>query len=383
MSMVTAKLRSSQVAINETAIAHNVQHAIAGLPQGTELFAVVKADAYGHGLLRVARVAQAAGASGFCVAVLDEALALRRAGFTAPILVLGIIDPEYAPIAAANHIAVPVGSAEWLQQAAVGLATANLPKLHIHLALDTGMGRIGFRELAELKAALQVLAAAKESFEITGLFTHFATADDPDPAYFKMQVARFHQFLDALPERPQYIHVANSATSLWHAACDCNLVRFGVAMYGLNPSGRAILQTPYPLEPALTLTSALSFVKQIGAGEAVSYGATYKASQAEWIGTVPLGYADGWQRRLQGFHVLVAGAECEIVGRVCMDQFMIRLPHQVPTGTAVVLVGRSGEKEITLQDVADYAHTIHYEIACGLSERLPRVSVAPFHGANK
>lgn len=379
MSMVTAKLRPSQVLINETAIAHNVQHAIAGLPQGTGLFAVVKADAYGHGLLRVARVAQAAGATGFCVAVLDEALALRQAGFTLPILVLGIIEPEYAAIAAANHIAVPVGSADWLRQALPGLTEGNaLPSLHIHLAVDTGMGRIGFRQVAALREALAVVKAHPEQFKVTGLFTHFSTADDPDPAYFKMQVGRFHEFLAALPKRPRYVHVANSATSLWHAACDCNLVRFGVAMYGLNPSGRAIAQTPYPLEPALTLTSTLSFVKQIDAGEAVSYGATYHAAKPEWIGTVPMGYADGWQRRLQGFHVLVAGSECEIVGRVCMDQFMIRLPRELKPGTPVVLVGRSGDKEITLQDVADYAHTIHYEIACGLSERLPRVSVAPF-----
>lgn len=379
MSMVTAKLRPSQVLINETAIAHNVQHAIAGLPQGTELFAVVKADAYGHGLLRVARVAQAAGATGFCVAVLDEALALRRAGFTLPILVLGIIEPAYAPIAAANHIAVPVGSVDWLTQALPGLNEGvDLPPLHVHLALDTGMGRIGFRQVADLKAAAALATDHGDQFKITGLFTHFSTADDPDPAYFNLQVARFKEFLAALPKRPRYVHVANSATSLWHAACDCNLVRFGVAMYGLNPSGRAIEATPYPLEPALTLTSTLSFVKQIDAGEAVSYGATYHAEKPEWIGTVPLGYADGWQRRLQGFHVLVNGTFCEIVGRVCMDQFMIRLPGEVKTGTPVTLIGRSGANEITLQDVADYAHTIHYEIACGLSERLPRVSLAPF-----
>ncbi len=292
---------------------------------------------------------------------------------------LGIIEPEYAPIAAANHIVVPVGSSEWLTQALPGLTSGReLPPLHVHLALDTGMGRIGFRQVTALNEAIAVIRAHAAQVKVTGLFTHFSTADDPDPAYFKMQVTRFHEFLDALPERPRYVHVANSATSLWHAACDGNLVRFGVAMYGLNPSGRAIDATPYPLEPALTLTSTLSFVKQIEAGEAVSYGATYHAAKPEWIGTVPLGYADGWQRRLQGFHVLVNGTECEIVGRVCMDQFMIRLPGKVKTGTPVVLIGRSGDQEITLQDVADYAHTIHYEIACGLTERLPRVSVAPF-----
>ena len=145
-------------------------------------------------------------------------------------------------------------------------------------------------------------------------------------------------------------------------------------MHGLNPSGNALAET-YPLEPAMRVVSALSVVKKIEAGAAVSYGATYHAGEAEWIGTVPMGYADGWQRRLQGFHVLVDGHVCEIVGRVCMDQFMIRLPHEYPAGTPVVLVGRSGDKTITLQDVAEYAHTIHYEIACGLTARVPRVSI--------
>ncbi|WP_125705823.1 alanine racemase [Lacticaseibacillus daqingensis] len=375
--MVTATLRPTRVRVNETAIFENVQHALAQLKEETALFAVVKADGYGHGLLRVARVAQKAGASGFCVAVLDEALALRQAGFTAPILVLGIIEPAYAAIAAANHVAVPVGSAAWLDEALPHLQDPALPPLRVHLAMDTGMGRIGFRDVAALKAACAVAVANPQAFEIEGLFTHFATADEPDTTYFKLQVARFQAFLAALPTKPRYVHVANSATSLWHQACNGNVIRFGVAMYGLNPSGRAIEATPYPLKPAMSLVSTLSFVKQIEAGEAVSYGATYHAAEAEWIGTVPMGYADGWLRRLQGFHVLVDGQFCEIVGRVCMDQFMIRLPHAYPTGTAVVLVGQSGDQTITLQDVADYSQTIHYEIACGLAARLPRESVAP------
>lgn len=381
MSMVTAGLRPSRVLIDETAIATNVQHALGQLPDETALFAVVKADAYGHGLLRVARVALAAGASGFCVAVLDEALALRRAHFTAPILVLGIIEPAYAAIAAANDIAVPVGDLAWLEAAAPVLASEMaLPALKIHLAVDSGMGRIGFRDGTALRGAAGYLREHKDLFVAEGLFTHFATADDPDETYFKEQVAKFNDCLQAMPERPRYVHVANSATSLWHQACHGNLIRYGVAMYGLNPSGRAIPQTPYPLTPALSLVSGLSFVKQIHRGDAVSYGATYRAAGDEWIGTVPLGYADGWLRRLQGFHVLVDGQKCEIVGRICMDQLMIRLPRAYPTGTKVTLVGRDGDATITLQDVADYSQTIHYEIACGLTERLARESVHPFAG---
>ncbi len=377
MSMVTATLRPSTVLVNETVILHNVAHALARLDAGTELFAVVKADAYGHGLLRVARVAEKAGATGFCVAVLDEALALRQAHFTQPILVLGLIEPQYAPVAAANHISVPVASAAWLEAALPLLTSEKLPPLAIHLAIDTGMGRIGFQTIAQMQDALAVIGKQPECFDVAGIFTHFSTADEKDTAYFEMQARRFNAFTAALPKRPRYVHVSNSATSLWHAACNGNMIRFGVAMYGLNPSGHAIPEVPYALEPALSLVSQIVFCKQVHQGDAISYGATYRASGDEFIGTVPMGYADGWLRRMQGFHVLIDGQFCEIVGRVCMDQFMVRMPKAYPAGTPVVLVGQSGDQSISLQDVADYSDTIHYEIACSLAARLPRQSVAP------
>ena len=313
--------RPTRVLVDEAAIKHNVSGEVARLDDQTELFAVIKADAYGHGLLRVARVALAAGARGFCVAILDEALALREAGFEQPILVLGVVSPEYVQLAAINHVAVPLVDAEWLESARPYLAA--------------------------------------------------------DPSYFQEQVAKFKQLVAAFPERPRYVHVSNTATSLWHAACNGNMIRFGVGIYGLNPSGRAIEQTPYELQPAMSVVSALVQCKQIHAGDAVSYGATYRASGDEWIGTVPIGYADGYPRRMQGFHVLVDGQECTIVGRVCMDQLMIRMPRAYPAGTKVTLVGQDGNNVISLQDVADYAGTIHYEIACAMSERIPRESINP------
>ena len=165
------------------------------------------------------------------------------------------------------------------------------------------MGRIGFRQPEAIQRAADYAQHAPH-LTVTGLFTHFATADEADTSYFDEQSAHFKQMLDALPERPQYVHVANSATSMWHTATASDMIRFGITMYGLNPSGRA-LPEPYPLVPAMQIVSKLSFVKLIEAGSAISYGATYHAQQAEWIGTVPMGYADGWQRRLQGFHVLV------------------------------------------------------------------------------
>ncbi len=246
--------------------------------------------------------------------------------------------------------------------------------LHVHLALDTGMGRIGFQTPVDLAAAVHTLRQAGSPFDFEGIFTHFATADQADDTYFTHQLNNWKTLIAAVDDLPRYVHVSNSATSLWHQACNGNLVRFGVALYGLNPSGRE-LSAPYTLQPALSLTAQLSFVKKLAKGKSISYGATYTAQQDEWIGTVPIGYADGYERRLQGFHVLVDGQVCEIVGRVCMDQMMVRLPHEVPVGTTVTLVGQDGDNAITLQDIADYCGTIHYEIACGLAPRVPRVYV--------
>ncbi|GAB5052134.1 alanine racemase [Pediococcus ethanolidurans] len=364
--------RPTVLKVNAQAIRQNIKQELGRLKAGSELFAVIKANGYGHGLTHVAKYAAEAGAIGFCVAILDEALELREAGFTQPILVLGIVDPQYAQILADQKISVAVGSQQWLEMANKKLHSG--AKVNVHLALDTGMGRIGFQEPAELKTAESYLNEHLDHFLFEGIFTHFATADEVDDHYFETQVARFKQFMAVLTKRPKYVHVANSATSLWHEACTGNMIRFGAAIYGINPSGR-VIKAPYALQPAMTLSSALVFVKKIKKGRSVSYGATYTAPEDEWVGTVPIGYADGYPRCLQGFHVLVDGQFCEIVGRICMDQLMIRLPKAYAPGTEVVLVGKSGQQQISLVDVAEQAGTINYEIACSFSERIPRVYV--------
>lgn len=365
--------RPTHLVIDRAALRHNIATEVGRLQAGCELFMVVKANAYGHGVAQVARVAKEAGATGFCVAIFDEALELRAAGFNDPILVLGVTDPREAVLMAEYHISATVADLDWLQEAQRYLDVANrAAKLAVHLGLDTGMGRIGFRTPADLKAAETYLTAHSDRFEFEGIFTHFSTADDPDERYFQHQVARWHELVAVLAQRPRYVHVSNSATSLWHADCNDNLVRFGAAGYGLNPSGMAIPTTPFPLQPAMSLVSELVYTKRLHAGESVSYGATYTAKNDEWVATVPIGYADGYERRLQGFHVLVAGQFCEIVGRICMDQLMIRLPQKFVRGTKVTLVGQDGDAQISLQDVADYCGTIHYELACGFTARVLR-----------
>lgn len=370
--MAIGEHRPTQLIIDRQALRQNIHAEVERLAPGCDLFMVVKANGYGHGAVQVAQAAKEAGASGFCVAILDEALELRAAGFNDPILILGVTNPADAPLMAREHISATVAAMDWLTEAEAYLALAGTSApLRVHLGLDTGMGRIGFRNVPDLVAAVDYLAEHAKSFEFEGVFTHFSTADDPDDAYFKQQFAKWQTLTNALPRRPRYVHVSNSATSLWHAACNDNLVRYGVAGYGLNPSGTAISE-PFHLQPALSLTSELVYTKRLAAGESVSYGATYTAKEAEWVGTVPIGYADGYERRLQGFYVLVNGQVCEIIGRVCMDQLMVRLPHNYPRGTKVTLIGKNGDQEITLQDVATYCGTIHYEIACGFTSRLPR-----------
>ncbi len=369
--MVIAWNRPTKAIIHTQAITENVANELARLPKGKELFAVVKANGYGHGAIETAHAAIAGGATGFCVANLDEGLELREAGFTQPILVLNMIPFTAIELAIANDLAVTVGTKEWLDDAKEYFSEHAIEgQLKIHLKADTGMGRIGFLTPKEIREAVE-FAQAISYFEWEGLFTHFSTADQEDDTYWNLQKNRFLAVLEELPELPRYVHVSNSATALWHDESIGNMIRYGIAMYGLNPSGHALPEV-YPLQPALELVSELIQVKELAANEGIGYGETYITSKPEWIGTVPIGYADGWLRKMQGFSLLVDGKFCEIVGRVCMDQLMVRLPYELPVGTTVTLIGKNQDQVIAMQDVADQLETIHYEVACILGTRIPR-----------
>lgn len=372
--MVVSTHRPTKIIVDLKAIEQNVADAIKCLSEGDELFAVVKANGYGHGAVMAARAAKKGGATGFCVATLDEALELREHGIEGPILLLGLIDLKWLPLLLAHEISISVATMAELQAAAKLMEQKELSgELRVHLAIDTGMGRIGFRyeESAqeELHEAVFFLKTHPQMLW-EGLFTHYATADEINEDYWQLQTARLEQVLVKLPGKPRYIHVSNSANLLWHDNVG-NMVRYGIAMYGLNPSGD-VIPSPLSLRPALSLQSELVQVKLLRKGEGIGYGKTYETSKEEWIGTVPIGYADGYIRKMQGFYVLVAGQRCEIVGRVCMDQLMIRLPREFPVGTTVTLIGENSGEEITLQEVAAHIGTISYEVLCLLSERIPR-----------
>lgn len=362
--MVTSIHRPTKATVDLSAIASNIETIKNHLPEKTQCFAVVKADAYGHGAVAVAKHIERQ-VDYFCVSNLDEGLELRQAGLIKPILILGVIMPEELPLAISQRITVTVASLEWLDFA----RSYDLTGLKVHLKLDTGMGRIGFRSSSDTEQALQRLRELGANVE--GIFTHFATADEADDNHFLEQLQSFKTHLSELDQVPVLVHASNSATSLWHQEGIFTAVRLGIAIYGLNPSGQ-VLELPYPMKPALTLSSQIIHVKKLPALKTIGYGATYQTKSDEYIATVPIGYADGWTRDTQNFHVLVDGNYCQIVGRISMDQMTIKLPKSYPLGTEVTLIGKNGDEAISATDIAQHRDTINYEVLCLLSQRVPR-----------
>ena len=351
-------------------IQENVRSMKKHLALGTNIIAVVKANGYGHGDYQVAKTALEAGATSLAVALLDEAIALRQQGIKAPILVLGATRPQDITIAAQHQISLTVFRADWLREAKKSFTGEQ--HVSIHIKLDTGMGRLGIKAKQELQ---QVSDEIKddERFILEGVFTHFATADELDTTYFETQYNNFLTMLSWFPVKPKIIHCGNSATGLRFPNKVFNAVRLGIAMYGLSPSVEMKSLLPFTLNEAFSLHSRLVHVKKLSQGESVSYGATYTAQEEEWIGTVPVGYADGWIRKNQHGDVLVDGTRCPIIGRICMDQFMVRLPKELPVGTKVTLIGMQKNAMISIDEIAKRLDTINYEIPCTINSRVPRI----------
>jgi alanine racemase len=364
--------RNTWVEIDLNAIEYNIKRMQETLPHQTKIIAVIKADAYGHGSVPVARTALNSGVKVLAVALLEEALELRDAGIVAPILVFGWVAPEAAGIAADNNITLTFYQKEWIEE--VNKLTFN-KNLKLHMKWDTGMGRVGIRTADELRQVVNELNG-NPSIYLTGVYTHFASADDLDLSYFNKQSVRFEKLLTMFKQlwsQPITIHMGNSAASLRVPGEMYDYIRFGISMYGLYPSKAVKQEDNIVLRPAFSLRSKLIHVKKVSAGESISYGRTYKTKEDEWIGTIPIGYGDGWLRKLQGFSVLVDGKPQQIVGRICMDQTMLRLDQPYRVGTEVTLIGKQGNAIIEMDDVADYLETINYEIPCMINHRIPRL----------
>jgi len=366
--------RPAWAEIDLEAIAANVAALQRHLSGPAQLMAVVKANAYGHGAEMVARTALESGATWLGVNTVDEGVQLRRAGLTAPILVLGHCPPQEAEKVVANHLTPTVTTLE----TALALAGASVERglvTPVHLKVDTGMGRYGL--LPEEVVAFARRVAALSSLRLEGLWTHFATADEADKTFAWQQFRVYQAVVQRLADEGLTIplrHVANSAATIDLPETHLDLVRCGLSIYGLYPSRQT--SRTVPLRPALALKAHLARVRTLPAGSSVGYGRTWVASQPGMIALVPLGYADGYRRALSNHGVaLVHGQRVPVIGRVSMDQLTVDVSGvpDVRPDDEVVLMGRQGEAEITADEVADTLGTINYEVTTAIAARVPRV----------
>ncbi len=329
----------------------------------SKVMPVVKANAYGHGAIALSKVAEKMGIDYFAVAFLEEGLQLRNHGIKSNILVFNYVEPDLINVACENNLTLTFYSWEQLNECA---KQPFKPKYHVKI--DTGMRRLGVQPQ---EAKEFISSARKAGFEIEGAYTHFAAADsvdEEDVAFTKEQVEQFANLdLDV-----KIKHICNSGAALLKVVNCFDYVRIGIASYGLQPSD-AVQSSE--LKPVLEWKSIVSYVKTINPGDTVSYGRTFRAFMEMRIATIPVGYADGYWRQLSNKgYVLIHGERCPIVGRVCMDQFMVDVSHlsDVKIGDEVVLIGKQGDNAITAEEIARLVDTINYEVTCRISERVAR-----------
>ncbi len=363
--------------IDLDAIRNNLYAIKALLSPSARILAVIKADGYGHGAVPIAETLQDEDClAGFAVATAEEALELRQNGIAKPILILGYVFPEHYPMLVAQQIRPAVFTLDMavqLSQAASG-QQRDIP---VHIKIDTGMSRIGMPANAQ-SAQLIAQIAALPHLVTEGMFTHFARADEADKTSALSQLSQFQQMIRLTRQagvRIPYVHCSNSAAIIDLPQANMDLVRAGIILYGLWPS-QEVQKDRIRLQPALELVSHVAYVKRLEAGRSVSYGGTYTAAEPRIIATIPVGYADGYPRSLSNKGcVLIHGRRAPVLGRVCMDQFMVDVTHipDVKTGDRVILAGRDGEQALTLEELGERSGRFNYEFACGLSKRIPRV----------
>jgi alanine racemase len=360
--------RPTVAVVDLDAIRHNVG---AVRPPRADVMAIVKANGYGHGAEQVARAALGAGAGWLGVALVEEGVRLRDAGLDAPILVLTEFPAGSEKEALAAGLTPTLYTAEGMARLA-DAASAVGGAVGVHVKVDTGMHRVGLPPDEALAFVHAVLGAG---FELEGFWTHFAKSEDLDDPFTDIQLRRFLDLVDRLKAagiRPRVLHAANSAAALARPATQLDVVRVGLAMYGLLPGPQ--LAGSADLRPALSWRSAVTMVKRVGAGEGISYGLRYVLDREATIATVPVGYADGYSRLLaERGEVLIRGRRYGVAGNVTMDQLMVDCGQdRVEAGNDVVLLGRQGDQEITAEELAGWMGTISYEVMCMVSERVPR-----------
>lgn len=356
------------------AIRHNIKETRKRINENTKIMAIVKADAYGHGAVEVSHALEDL-VEAYGVAMIEEALELRRSGIQKMILILGYTGVEWYPQLVEQKISQTIYTwemAEKLNEAAGKLGQ----KAVVHIKLDTGMGRIGFAPSEENVAVVRKISRLPW-LEIEGIYTHFARADEKTDLPIREPFRKYMSFVEKLEDAGVKIpvrHVSNSASILHFPEGNLDMVRSGITTYGLYPSDE-VPGEGIRLMPAMQWKSVISYIKEVPAGTSISYGGTYICREPMRVATVPVGYADGMKRDLSNKgRVLVHGTYAKILGRVCMDQFMIDVTSipQAAIGDEVTIVGRDGEKQIPVEEIAGLSHSFNYEFVCSITGRVPR-----------
>ncbi|MCR9038788.1 alanine racemase [Bacillus sp. L381] len=370
--------REVWIEVDLDAIKKNIRAIRRHIPNKSKIMAVVKANAYGHGSVEVARQALESGASELAVASVEEGIVLRRAGITAPILVLGFTALSCVKKSAVWNITLSAFQVSWIKKANQILEKEAVSKrLSIHINVDTGMGRLGVRTEEDL---LAVVKALKSSTYLSwdGIFTHFSTADEPDTELTMLQHEKFISFLRFLKSQDitlPTVHMCNTAAAIAFPEFSADMIRLGIGLYGLYPSAYIKELDIVKLTPALSLKARIAYVKaMVTEPRTVSYGATYIAKPGEIIATIPIGYADGYSRALsnRGF-ILYRGRRVPVAGRVTMDMIMVSLGEsEGKQGEEVVIYGKQKGAEISVDEIAEMLGTINYEVVSTLSRRVPR-----------
>lgn len=331
---------------------------------------VVKADAYGHGIIPVSRLAQLEGVDCLGVAIAEEGMTIREAGINLPVLIFGALNQAGMDAAAAHDLIVALTSAQSVEMAKLAAQRARKP-IQVHLKLDTGMNRIGIRREDELLLTLDLLKAAPQ-VQLCGAFTHFADANNSSSRYTDEQIRRFQAFTKLLPQNIT-LHASATGGMVFKPVAGFNLVRIGIGVYGYAPKN-----SPISFEPSLMLAAEVSFVKTVQAGESVGYGCTFTAPKPMKIATLAIGYGDGYPRLMSNRgRVLIAGISCPITGLVCMDQMMVDASgvDSLSPGDEAVLIGSQGEQFIGADEVAELCGTIPYEVLLSITARVPKIYI--------
>lgn len=363
----------THVAIDLDALEYNYNNVRSMLPKECKLLGVIKANAYGHGAVEIGKYLDDR-CDFFGVACIEEAIELKNAGIKTPLLVLGYVSPELYNIVVENDIRIPLFSVEDAEKLSKE-ADKQGKNAIVHLCIDTGMSRIGFQVNEDSADACKVIAGMP-NIEIEGLFSHFATADEKDLSRAKEQARLFKSFVQMLESRGVNVpikHLNNSAGIMNFDEC-FDMCRMGIIAYGLYPS-EDVDKTLLDIKPVMSWLTHISHIKTLEAGREVSYGGTYKLEEQKRVATVPVGYADGYPRCLSNVgRVIINGQYAKILGRVCMDQFMVDVTEidDVEVGTKVTLVGTDGDAVLTMEEVSNMAHSFNYELPCRISDRVTR-----------